>query len=52
MNDFLKASFLKNYEDDEIGWGNEMGADSSQPLDEDEEEDEGLSMEDLGGYDE
>ncbi|MBU2109588.1 hypothetical protein KKB71_01345 [Patescibacteria group bacterium] len=53
MDDFLKGSFLKNYEDDEIGWDNEMGTDSSLPLDEDdEEEDEGLSMEDLGGYDE
>lgn len=55
MDDFLKASFLKNYEDDEIGWDNETGADSSLPSDDDddeEDEDEGLSMEDLGDYDE
>lgn len=52
MDDFLKVSFLKNYEDDEIGWDNEMGTDSSQPLDEDEEEDDGLVMEDFGDYNE
>lgn len=49
MDDFLNASFLENYEDDEIGWSEEgAGADLSQDED---SEDEDMEM-DLGDYDE
>lgn len=52
MDDFLNASFLENYEDDEAGW-NEEGAGADLPMDEDDEdEDESMGMEDLGDYSE
>lgn len=50
MDNFLNASFLENYEDDEAGW-NEEGAGADLPMDEDDEN-ESMGMEDLGDYSE